>query len=233
MTIQKQKEDLVFKRIQKYIVTLTQEEAGFHQKVQDVLHHVPAPACLKLADYIKKHKVYTFKDGSVYVADTIAKEFQAICQLSGGTLKMSDTDFKLLSDHKIKFIRDHFHGKKFAIYYKYKAERVALMDAFSDLVTEDSVEFQETGVEKIFIGQYRSKMEGVKLDKADDIIFYSMPFSNLEYLQSRERIMSRSKTSECKCHILITGIDQQIYDTVKNHKGKFNTEAYRRNKNVK
>lgn len=226
--------DKVFARIGKYIVSITQEEAGFESVVEDVQHKVYCPVVEHVSKSLRTQKVITLPSGDEYIADSVSQEFSAICQIAGGTLKTGPKQFEVISFAKLGYIRSNLLKPKMAIYYKFKAELAILttvMQSEGYKVFEDAKEFQDHKGKALFLAQFRSGREGVKLDFIDDIIFYSMPYSNLDYMQSRERILSRDKQEPCRCHVLLTGIEKRIYDTVKNTKGKFNTESYKRFKN--
>jgi len=216
----------IFKRIDKYIVSITQDQAGFNRKVENRLVETFCPEIDKLTKLMKRDKVICD-----YVADSIAKEFSAICQLAGGTLKLDDTHNKIFSTVKIERIYEDLKDKKIAIYYKYKAEKTLIEAFYGDkgyTVSDDIDVFKASSRKSVYIGQFRSKREGVKLDFINDIVFYGMPFSNLDYLQSKERILSVEKEDACTCHIYITGLEKKIHDVVVNKKGKFNLESYKR-----
>jgi len=222
----KAKIDKIKPLIEKYIISYTQKQAGFSTKCEDVIYNLPLPTNIdKFTKILKKDKFYQFKDGDVLILDSIAREFQAMSQIQSGTVIISEDKFKILSLHKIDFIKHGFIDKKLAIYYGYKAERAMLLEHFN--CTENAEEFQERD-DLHYIGQFKSKSQGVKLDTCNHIIFFTMPHSNLEYLQSRERILSKDKKDPCFAHFLLCGFEKEIYNIVKHHKGKFNTEMYRR-----
>lgn len=219
-----------------YIVSLTQNDAGFSVKVEDILHRVYSPDLAKLCEIIKKRKSYMFKDGSQIVADSMSKEFQIIRQLQSGTLLMRNIDgdsldeFKYLDDFKTKYIIDNFKNKKIAIYYEYRAEKFMIIAGLlreGYEVTEDSQVFNDADNMTVFIGQFVSKREGVNLSSCNDIIFFSMPYSNLSYIQARERAMTKSKTSQVRCHFLLTKFEERVYKIIKEDKGRFSSETYK------
>jgi len=226
------RKDKIFERISKYIVSIDQEDAGFKTSVVDRVVNVSCPIIDSYIKKLKRDKILTLACGE-YLADSVSQEFTAVCQLSSGTLKVDDDNAIRISDTKISRIFKDLYDRKIAIYYKYKAEKDLITNYYryhGYMVTDDIKAFEVAPMKSVFVGQYRSKREGVKLDFINDIVFYSMPFSNLDYLQSKERILSVEKTQTCTCHVYLTGIEKEIYDTVVNHKSKFNTESYRRMK---
>lgn len=220
----------IFKRINKYIIAVTQEEAGFTQFAQEQIHLVKSARVDAACSILKEDKIikYSGDADDVYVADSIAKEFSAICQLQGGTLKISDDNFLIIDTYKVDYIANNFSGKV-AIYYKYKADlemiRTNMPDNWKCCMTVK--EFEKADGDCYFPGQFRSKREGVTLDFCNVLIFYGMPHSNLDYLQSKERMLTKNKQEESIVHFLITDFEKEIYNTVKDEKGKFNSESYR------
>lgn len=76
-------------------------------------------------------------------------------------------------------------------------------------------EFGWPGV-KLFLGQFVSAREGIRLDSADAIIFFNIDFSFLSYEQSRNRIVSFEREKEAVLYWLFSdcGIERKIYKAV-------------------
>src|SRR5690606_12228576 len=177
-------------------------------------------------DKIQKSKT------STYIADTASKEMQGIHQLVSGTLKVNDDVSVTVDDAKVKYIQQHFKGKKIGIFYNYKQEFEMLKQYF-DNWTDDDKTFNESE-DKVYLGQIVSKRSGVSLKTADDLVFLSTPFSFTSYDQGRARHIHKDRTTPCNVHFLIAdcGIDRQVYRTVMNKK-KYTTAHYRRDNNGK
>lgn len=230
--------NMIWPLINPYIITLTQKDAGFVAKVEDIVHRVESRDLSKLCEIIKKKKLYQFKDGSQIVADNMSKEFQIIKQLQSGTLLMSTAvvdgrgldEFKYLDDFKCQYIINNFMNYKFAVFYEFRAERFMIMASLARAgyeITEDAQYFNKSGNKVVYIGQFVSKREGVNLSGCDDLIFFCMPYSNLSYIQARERAMTKDKTQEVRCHFLLTKFEERVYKTVTVDKGRFSSESYR------
>lgn len=219
----------IMKIIKPYIVTMTQQDAGFNTKVNDVLHFVNSDNINKLCKIIKEKKQYQFRNEKVFVAENISMEFQAIKQLQSGGLKImnAENDYLILDNFKIDYIKKFFKGKKIAIYYTYIIEKMLIEDNFENLTNDDKV-FNSTDYNTVYYGQFRSRREGVNLSSSNDMIFMSMPYSNLSFLQARERCILRDKTEPINCHLLLTKFDAKVYDIVINEKGVFNAECYKK-----
>lgn len=220
----------IFNRINKYIISVTQEDAGFNQFAQEKIHIVKSYKVDSACRILKEDKMIKYSGDAedIYVADSIAKEFSAVCQMQGGTLKISEENFLIIDTYKVDYIANNFSGKV-AIYYKYKADlemiRNNMPKSWKCCMTVK--EFEQADGDCYFPGQFRSKREGVTLDFCNNLVFYGMPHSNLDYLQSKERMLTKNKEDESVVHFLITEFENDIYNTVKYDKGKFNSESYK------
>ena len=227
---QKTRTKEIFDRINKYIVAVTQEDAGFTQFANEEIIKVSSRKVNALCDAMSSDKIIRYGDGEdeVCVAENISKEFSAICQMQGGTLKLDEKRFLIIDKYKVNYIRENFSGK-IAIYYKYKADLKMIIENMDQgwKHCETVEEFRESTGDCFFAGQFRSKREGITLDFCNTLIFYGMPHSNLDYLQSKERMLTKNKTEVSKVYFLITEFEEKIYETVKTVKGKFNSESYR------
>lgn len=223
--------DRLMAKIKPYIVSVTQEDAEFVSNVEDVIHNVENPDLDKLCRVIKRKKIFKLSDGIDIVADNISKEFQIMRQLQSGTIKLSDTEYRILSTFKTDYIINHFKDKKIAIYFDYVAERKLLEREFSIRgykITSDASEFNSSDNKTVFLGQFVSRREGVNLSSCNDLIFFCIAYSNLTYLQSRQRCLLKDKTDLVRCHFILTKFELMVYKLVKEEKGKFNTEAYKK-----
>jgi hypothetical protein len=94
--------------------------------------------------------------------------------------------------------------------------------------TDQQRQFQSGG-KSVYLGQFVSSREGVKLDTADLIIFYNIDFSYLSYAQAKERIISKDRTEQAVLLWLFSkgGIEEKIYNAVKN-KSDYTNYYFRR-----
>jgi hypothetical protein len=179
----KANEELIDQYIKPYVLTFSQEEAGFSSKVDiEVLNIEPMND--QLITRLKKDKLIIGKEESI-IADTGAKMMQKIHQLENGTVKFESGNAQILDYSKAEFIKQKFKGQKIAIFYYYKAELELLKDVF-DNFTEDLSEFNET--DKVYIGQQHSNALGVNLSKAEYLVFYNFSFSGTNFVQSIDRL---------------------------------------------
>lgn len=214
-------------------ITYSQKEAGFSQEVKEsVLTVKMNPYINQIRSILKKDLVYTDPTyGFEIVADTAVRLQQLDHQLSSGTVIDHEGKRRVLDNSKGLFIYNNFTGNKIVVFYKFKAERDLLKTVFPDS-TEVAEEFQE-GKSDVFIGQFVSSREGLRLDLADFIIFFNIDFSSLSYFQSKERIMSFERTKEAKLYFIFSehGIEKQIYQAVTNKKD-YTLAYYLRNEKI-
>jgi hypothetical protein len=98
--------------------------------------------------------------------------------------------------------------------------------AFPDY-TDNAFDFQN-GKGNVFLGQFVSAREGIRLDNADAIIFFNIDFSFLSYEQARNRIVSFEREKEAVLYWLFSdiGIEPKIYKAV-NNKKDYTLQHYR------
>lgn len=177
-----------------YMLTYTQEQAGFKVEINE--HVLNCESGLELEHIFKTLKkdrcYYDSITGMKILADSPANLIGKLNQLSGGTVIDYEGNHRILDDFKVRSIDSHFHNKRIAIFYVYQCEKNLLLDYYKEKATTVPEEFQR-GLYSVFIGQIRSVREGVRLDTADSIIFYSMEFSYLSYEQGRNRLMSKER----------------------------------------
>ena len=137
--------------------------------------------------------------------------------MSSGTVKLESGKAITIDTTKVDFIADYFKGKKMAIFYYYKQEREMLLNKFTDSITEDLSEFNTTS--KHIALQQISGAEGVNLSAADVLIFINFGFSNTKFVQAKDRLTTKERTSNDVYYILSNkGIDNKVYKAVSNKK---------------
>ena len=216
------KEKEIKEIIEPYMITFTQEEAGFDSFVDEsVLYVKMDEAVYKLADYMRKHKIAKNKDGETILGDTEVKLMMKLHQIYSGTVIVDEPAglHKIIDYTKAEFIKQHFKGKKIAVFYKFKAEYMALLWAFDKKVTFDADQFNNSD-DLVFVSQIVSGREGLNLSSADALVFYNIDFSAVSYWQSRARIQTKDRTKESKIYYVFAekGIEDKIYKAVMDKK---------------
>ena len=210
--------DKIEEAINPYTISFTQKEAGFETNVEEEIIYVDAPEVVeRLTDDLVRDRVIEGKK-EVILADTGAKLMQKLHQLYSGTIIFESGAAMIVSDFKAKLIRERFKGKKIAIFYKFKAELMAIELEFGDSVTTDLAKFQN-GLCDNFAVQIVTGREGINLSVADHIVFYNIDFSATSYWQSRDRMTTKSR-AENKVYWVFTrgGIEEKIYKLVNKKK---------------
>lgn len=193
----------------------TQESAGFTCDIIETdLQCDMLPRTESALKTLKKRRIFEI-DGKTILGDTPAKLMSKMHQLSGGTVIAEDGTHIIYDRSKAYFLRDEFRGRKIAIFYSFQSELDLLREVFPNF-TESPEEFQESS-DKVFISQIRKAREGVRLDSAEAIIFYSMEFSYLSYEQGRNRIISKERKEPARVYFLTSdcGIESDILEAVR------------------
>jgi len=224
------KQDMVLNDVKKYMITFTQEEAGFESFVEEEIIKVPMSDKVAWAvKTLKRDKIFTTKGGGVVLGDTAVKEMGKVHQLCSGTVKTEDGDIIVFDYSKAKFIKEKFEGKRIAVFYKYIAEMAQLRAVFNPNVFTDPMEFNNSEGPAVFIAQFQSGREGTDLSTADCIVMYNIDFSALSYWQARARLQTKDRVKSAMVYWVFTegGIEEQIYKVVQNKKD-FTTQHYKK-----
>lgn len=210
-------EDRIMSDVSKYMVTYTQEQAGFQSKIdEEILYVRMKDSTYKMANKLLVDLVIEGKE-EVILADTPAKMLQKIHQLYSGTVKFESGKSMVIDTTKAEFIKSHFDGKKLGIFYVFKEELNALCQVFGDSVTTDIDEFNST--DKNIALQIVSGREGISLKNADYLVFYNIQHSAVSYFQGIDRMTTIDRLAN-KVYWIFSegGIEEKIYKVVKSKK---------------
>ena len=221
-------EAMVLRDIQPLTVTITQEQAGFKTTIVEQVHTVQMkPRTYRLADRIMKDGVIGKPGRRVVLADTAVKQMSKLHQIYSGTVITEHHGPVMFDNSKVLYIKQHICKGKTAILYKFKAEGDMLKTAFDGRWTDSPEVFNSTP-DAVYIGQVQSSREGVNLSTADDLVFFSIDFSSLSYLQGRDRASYLGRTTPPVVHWLFAerSIEPRIYKLVKD-KQDYTVSHYR------
>ena len=219
-------------RIRYYIISFTQQEAGFTTSVNEmVLECEMKPITYQIIKKLHKDLVVTSSvDGTQILADTGVKLQQKTHQLFSGTIKFEDGSYRVIDDTKACFIKHSFEGKKIGIFYKFVAELEMLKSVFGNELTTDLEEFNTT--DKNIALQYQSGKEGISLKKADFLVAFNIDFSSSTYWQFRDRMTTIDRKENTLFWVFSKGgIEQSIYKTVLKKKD-YTLSCFRKDFNV-
>lgn len=204
--------------IRHYVFTVTQKDAGFYSKVNELVLEVEMkPITYQIISKLKKDLVVKGKSGHEIIADTGAKLMQKIHQLSSGTIKIDNDTSLIIDNSKAIYISEHFKDYKIAIFYKYVAQLQSLKEVFNDKLTTDIDEFNNS--DKWLALQFISGREGVNLSKADALVMIEIDFSATTYFQARDRMTIKEREENNVFWIFAkNSFEQEIYKRVLNKK---------------
>lgn len=210
--------DKIMQSINPYMITFTQEEAGFSTKIdEEILYVDMSPQTSFIARELMKDKIVQGKT-EVILADTGAKMMQKLHQIWSGTVKFESGNSTVLDKRKGEFIKEYFKGQKIGIFYVFKEEYNLLLEVFgADNLTNDLDEFNATS--KNIALQVVSGREGISLRAADALVFYNIAFSAVSYWQARDRLSTMDR-KENKVYWIFSskGIERKIYKAVQDKK---------------
>jgi hypothetical protein len=209
-------EDKIMSAIAPYVITFTQQSAGFSTEIEEEVLYVEMSDKIKLiVKKLERDLVVEGKD-EVILADTPVKLMQKLHQLWSGTVKFESGNSMVIDLSKAEFIKERFSGSKIGIFYKFKEELNALSQAFGpENLTTDVDEFDNEGYQVIAL-QIVSGREGISLKNADYLVFYNIDFSATSYWQARDRLSFLGRLTNKIYWIFSSGgIEDKIYKAVK------------------
>jgi hypothetical protein len=203
--------------IKPYILTYTQEQAGFESEIEEeVLKVRMKDSTYEMCDRLRKDLVIEGKS-EVILADTAVKLQQKLHQMYSGTIKFESGESMVIDLSKAEFIYSRFENRKIGIFYKFVEELNALKTIFGDNLTTDLDEFNST--DKSIALQIVSGREGISLKNAEYLVFYNIDFSATSYWQARDRQTTIDrKFNKVYWVFSIGGIEEKIYKSVINKK---------------
>jgi hypothetical protein len=199
--------------IKPYIITFTQEQAGFESEIEEEILKVRMKnSTYEMCDRLRKDLVIEGKE-QVILADTSVKLQQKLHQMYSGTIKFESGDSMVIDHSKAEFISSRFENRKIGIFYKFVEELNALKTIFDDRLTTDLDEFNNT--DKSIALQIVSGREGISLKNAEYLVFYNIDFSATSYWQARDRMTTIDRKFN-KIYWVFSdgGIEEKIYKSV-------------------
>lgn len=207
------KEDLVKKDTQGIFITKTRVQLGFSYEPVDKVHYVELTDVVKDAyKTIHKHKVYTFKCGTL-IADSAAKVNHSLYCLEGGTTIINGTSFVLANTEKIDYILKTWGDTgDMVIMYNYRGELTKLKQYFKNAQ----------------ILQATSFAEGVELSHIRHLIIYSQDYRVSKHTQRRARQASMNRKEPIVINFILVkkSVSEHVYDTVVVKKTNFVDSMY-------
>lgn len=216
------KKDVIVPFVKDYFFTLTQAEAGIKSDITETILRVPMLSrTAEIIRRIRTDKLVILNSGGErheVIGDTAVKEMQKVHQICSGTVKDETGKELILDTSKAVYIRDHFAGKRIAIFYLYRAER-KILDKIFPHNTESPEEFRDSP-DLVFLCQIVKGSMGTDLSIADCLIFYNIHFAAVQYWQARARLSNYKRKRTCPVYWIFGegGIEDKIYEAVINKK---------------
>ena len=213
-----------------YVITFTQQQAGFSTEIEEEVIHIDM--CDKTKMIVKKLEKDLVVEGKdeVILADTPVKLMQKLHQLWSGTVKFESGNSMVIDTAKAEFIKSRFATSKIGVFYKFKEELIALKQVLGDSLTTELDKFDNEDYQVIAL-QIVSGREGISLKNADYVVFYNIDFSATSYWQARDRMTTMSrKFNKVYWLFSIGGIEDKIYKAVKAKK-KYTINIFKKDYN--
>jgi len=214
----------------KFTINYTQKEAGFKSTIdEEVLKVKMNDMTYHLCNTLRKDRVIEGVSETI-LADTGVKLMGKLHQMYSGSVIFESGNSQILDLSKAQFIKKHFNNKKIGIFYKFKAELLALQEVFGDQLTTELEEFDST--DKNIALQIVSGREGISLRNAHHIVYYNIDFSATSYWQSRDRMTTKDRLYN-KIYWVFSegGIEDKIYAAV-NKKKDYTLQHFRNDFNI-
>lgn len=209
--------------IRYYILTFTQEQAGFTTQVnENTLICEMKPITYKIIEKLHKDLVVKSSDGKLILGDTGTKLQSKHLQLASGTVKFECGESRIIDTSKAEFIKEKFKEYKIAIFYKYKEEFVMLKNVLGNKITNDLEDFNNS--DKWIALQFLQGREGISLSKADYLVALNIDFSATTYFQFRDRLTVKDRIENTLFWIFskdngnVKSIEKMVYQSLMNKK---------------
>ena len=184
-----------------------------------------APEILEMCHRLKRDGIIRVGE-AVIVAETPLAVAQKCQQIASGVVLDDEGLPVVVNTVKLEWLRG-FVGQKVAILTTFKAEVAAIEGKYSDC-TDDFVEFSDVDYHGWFVGSIQRFNAGVDLSAAVAMVFTSCPWSSVQYLQARDRLLRRDRVMRAPVYfpVIAGGIDSAIYDVVGGEKRDFTAKQY-------
>lgn len=173
----------------------------------------------RLYKSVMRDQVYINKNDEEFIYDTIGSRLGAARSMVGGTLEGD-----IISEEKIKHIKalcEELDGERIVIFYNLNSELEQLKKALKGVrpVSEYNGHEKDTNnfdkfSNGVILCQYLAASTGINnLVKSAYMVFYSLPFSVVDYRQAKGRIDRIGQTRKpMYIHMVMKGtLEEQVY----------------------
>ena len=196
------------------------------------------------ADFLKTSDVIELPEQNfITVEHSTSKEYRQFMKTGIFTGKLADAEVEFIGDNPLKKLlyarqlcsygnserlerlKDLIEScdKRLVIFYNFNAELTAMKKAIGNIRpfsevngTVKNLSHYEKWDNSITFVQYQSGAMGLNLQKADTIIYFSLPLSSELFEQSKKRIHRINQTRSCFYYLLLcqNSIEEKILDTL-------------------
>ena len=200
------------------------------------------------ADFLKTSDVIELPEQNfITVEHSTSKEYRQFMKTGIFTGKLVDTEVEFIGDNPLKKLlyarqlcsygnserlerlKDLIEScdKRLVIFYNFTAELTAMKKAIGNIRpfsevngTVKNLSHYEKWDNSITFVQYQSGAMGLNLQKADTIIYFSLPLSSELFEQSKKRIHRIGQQHKCTYYIFMceNSVEQKIYNTLQERK---------------
>ena len=196
------------------------------------------------ADFLKTSDVLELPEQNfIKIEHPTNKDYRQFMKTGIFTGKLADVDVEFIGDNPLKKLlyarqlcsygnserlerlKDLVEScdKRLVIFYNFTAELTAMKKAIGNIRpfsevngTNKNLSHYEKWDNSITFVQYQSGAMGLNLQKADTIIYFSLPLSSELFEQSKKRIHRINQTRPCFYYLLLcqNSIEEKILDTL-------------------
>lgn len=200
------------------------------------------------ADFLKTSDVIELPEQNfITVEHPTSKDYRQFMKTGIYTGKLADTEVEFIGDNPLKKLlyarqlcsygnserlerlKDLVEScdKRLVIFYNFTAELTAMKKAIGNIRpfsevngTNKNLSHYEKWDNSITFVQYQSGAMGLNLQKADTIIYFSLPLSSELFEQSKKRIHRLGQQHKCTYYIFMceNSVEQKIYNTLQERK---------------
>lgn len=189
---------------------------------------IEAPAVLQMCKELKRDGIIHVNGGRVIVAETPLALAQKCAQICSGVVLDDEGAAVTVNHAKVKWL-ERFKGAKIAVLTTFKAEVALITKMWGSVgITDDFKEFSDPSFTGWFVGSIQRFNAGVDLSAASALVFSSCPWSAVQYLQARDRLLRRDRARVAPVYfpVVAGGIDEMIFKVVAGSKKDFTARQY-------
>lgn len=220
-TLKQDSEAEIYRRISDLVISEKNPDVKLPEITYNDIHVSMTEDELKLYKQFVRDKVLELDDAEVTAANAGVLQMQ-LSQLASGTIYTDeDHNYKIIHEHKLEqcdYIIENATSPVI-IAYRFQADKKQLLNHFSNAVafdgSPDMIHTWNRGEIPILLFQPASNCRGLNLQQGGHtLIWYSLPWSLEQYVQTNKRLHRRGQTHPVIIHHILT--EQTIDDKVLN-----------------